>query len=116
MTAPNHRAIHNLLEEIERVAIAEGLTFTGIKKRGTSEETVFEGQFITSEPDNLKCEESDAQLVAGTAWLFARNGFDQTLDYLFIDEAGQTSLADTVAVAPPPATSSCSAIRSSCLT
>jgi len=98
VTAPSHRAIHNLLEEVERVAIAEGVAFKGIKKRSTSEETVFEGQFITSESGNEACEQSDAQLMAGTAWLFARSAFDQAFDYLFIDEAGQTSLADTVAV------------------
>lgn len=98
VTAPSHRAIHNLLEEVERVAIEEGITFTGIKKRSTSDETAFDGRFITSESSNSVCEQSDAQLIAGTGWLFARSAFDQCLDYLFIDEAGQTSLADTVAV------------------
>ena len=38
------------------------------------------------------------QLIAGTAWLFAKEDMDQTLDYLFIDEAGQVSLADALAV------------------
>ena len=33
-------------------------------------------------------------LMAGTAWLFAREEFDQELDYLFIDEAGQVSSAN----------------------
>ena len=98
VTAPSHRAIHNLLEEVERVADAEGVQFSGLKKRSTSEETVFNGRFITTESDNRECEQSDAQLIAGTAWLFARPAFDQAFDYLFIDEAGQTSLADTVAV------------------
>jgi uncharacterized protein len=37
-------------------------------------------------------------LIAGTAWLFAREDFDQTLDYLVIDEAGQVSLADMLAM------------------
>ncbi len=99
VAAPSHRAIHNLLDEVERVAAAEGVSFTGLKKRSTSEETVYKGRFITSESNNKVCEESDAQLVAGTAWLFARSAFDQQFDYLFLDEAGQTSLADTVAVA-----------------
>ena len=35
-------------------------------------------------------------LVAGTAWLFA--GMDQNLDFLFVDEAGQVSLANLVAM------------------
>ena len=38
------------------------------------------------------------QLLAGTAWLFAHERFDQHLDYLFIDEAGQVSVANVVAM------------------
>ena len=37
-----------------------------------------------------------ADLAAGTAWLFARE--NQQVDYLFIDEAGQVSLADALAM------------------
>ena len=98
MTAPSHRAIHNLLDEVEAVAATENVTFVGLKKRSVSDETVFEGRYITSAESNVECENSSAQLVAATAWLFAREGMDQSLDYLFVDEAGQVSLADTVAV------------------
>ena len=35
--------------------------------------------------------------TAGTAWHFARD-HERTLDYLFIDEAGQVSLADALAI------------------
>ena len=38
-------------------------------------------------------------LFAGTPWLFARPAFDEALDVLFVDEAGQVSLANAVAVA-----------------
>src|SRR3546814_17488386 len=38
------------------------------------------------------------QLVAGTAWLFARPEHDQAFDYLFVDEAGQVGLANVVAM------------------
>jgi uncharacterized protein len=37
-------------------------------------------------------------LIGGTAWLFAREELDQQLDYLFVDEAGQVSLANTIAM------------------
>ena len=37
-------------------------------------------------------------LIAGTAWLFCREELDGTLDYLLIDEAGQISLADALAM------------------
>ncbi|MCL0102091.1 TM0106 family RecB-like putative nuclease, partial [Dehalococcoidia bacterium] len=39
-----------------------------------------------------------AQLFAGTAWLFSRPKFREQLDYLVIDEAGQVSLANVVAM------------------
>ena len=39
-----------------------------------------------------------ATLFAGTAWLFSRPRFNQQLDYLFIDEAGQVALANVVAM------------------
>jgi len=37
-------------------------------------------------------------LPAGTSWHFSREEVDGTLDYLFIDEAGQVSLADAMAL------------------
>jgi uncharacterized protein len=98
VTAPNHRAIHNLLEEVERVAADERVRFTGLKKRSVSDETAYNGPFITSVRKNVECAQSDADLVAGTAWLFADELMEGKLDYLFIDEAGQMALADAVAV------------------
>ena len=40
----------------------------------------------------------DANLAAGTAWLWAREEMAGTVDVLVIDEAGQMSLANTLAV------------------
>jgi uncharacterized protein len=37
-------------------------------------------------------------IVAGTAWMFAREEFDQRLDFLIVDEAGQLSLANAVSI------------------
>ena len=57
---------------------------------------------------------AEHQLVAGTAWLFARPEHREAFDLLFVDEAGQYSLADAVAVAlAARQRSSCSATRSS---
>jgi predicted RecB family nuclease len=98
VTAISHKAIHNLLSEVERVAIAQGVHFRGLKKRSGAEETAFDGTFISSVTRNEDCQDRDVQLVAGTSWLFADEGMEQALDYLFIDEAGQVALADVVAV------------------
>jgi superfamily I DNA and/or RNA helicase len=43
-------------------------------------------------------QEGEAQLAAGTAWLWARPEFVDSVDVLFVDEAGQMSLADVLAV------------------
>ncbi|MBV8147531.1 MAG: DNA2/NAM7 family helicase [Candidatus Eremiobacteraeota bacterium] len=39
-------------------------------------------------------------MAAGTSWLFAREELAGAYDYLFIDEAGQISLADALACSP----------------
>ena len=39
----------------------------------------------------------EVDLVAGTGWLFARDEIERKLDDLFIDEAGQISLANVIA-------------------
>lgn len=40
------------------------------------------------------------EMVGGTAWFFSRPGMAGTLDYLFVDEAGQVSMANLVGMAP----------------
>lgn len=98
VTAPSHKAIHNLLAEIERVAIAEGVRFRGLKKCGAAEESMYKGGGLVRNARQLaNFIDPGVHLLAGTAWLFARHELDSTLDYLFIDEAGQVSLADAVA-------------------
>src|SRR5439155_23271602 len=47
---------------------------------------------------NLEVIEGNYQLISGTAWLFADPDLEATLDYLFVDEAGQVSLANLVAM------------------
>ena len=41
---------------------------------------------------------SGADVVGGTAWLFSRPELADTFDYLFVDEAGQVSLANLLAM------------------
>lgn len=96
VAATSHKAINNLLGEVERVARAEAVDFNGLKKG--SDDDAFGGRFVKDTDNNEECETSDASLIAGTSWLFAREGMNQRLDCLFIDEAGQVSLADAMAM------------------
>jgi len=101
IAAQSHKAIHNLLAEIEKVARAAGVRVKGLKKASAGNpESEYHGEFIQSDPDNDRFEKAgpDVQLLAGTAWLFSRPGLDGRLDDLVIDEAGQVSLADTLAM------------------
>jgi len=106
VTALSHRAIHNLLHEVEAVADAEGFTFAGLKKcsgdAGADDETAFHSKLaqprIATIRDNPDAVPAGVSLLAGTAWLFSRPEFDGALDVLVIDEAGQVSLADALAV------------------
>ncbi len=92
-----HKAIHNLLREVEKAAREDEVTFKGVKKSSSgNRESRYDGTFITSANDVVP--DDEVQLYAGTAWLHARPEFDQRLDYLFIDEAGQVSLADALAM------------------
>jgi uncharacterized protein len=95
VTAPTHKAIHNLLGEIEAVA----RPVTGLKKCSAGDpETKYEGAWVENEDGIEPFRDPETRLLAGTAWLFAREELDRQVDVLVIDEAGQMSLADALAV------------------
>jgi uncharacterized protein len=96
VTAFTHKAINNLLCKIEEVARERGVKFTGVKKSSSDPEQQLGGSIITDTDDNAVATSDSYQLVAGTAWLFSRPELDLALDYLFVDEAGQMSLASVV--------------------
>jgi len=93
----SHKAINNLLKKVEGLAVAEGVCFEGVKKGSFGDDSSFPGKFICTVDNNADVGPT-AQLLAGTAWLFADPRFDRQLDYLFIDEAGQVALANVVAM------------------
>jgi uncharacterized protein len=117
ISSNSHKAINNLLSQIEEIAIAEKFTFKGVKKNRLDRETklpnedqVFKGK--TEMIDNITGYSSlpgDYFLFAGTSWMFSYTGSkkdderpplfaDQSLDYMFIDEAGQVSLSNTISL------------------
>lgn len=96
VAANSHKAIHNLLDQIEKVADSKNFQFFGVKK-SSGQESDYQGKYIKNEPKTKKID-LRMSLFAGTAWLFSDSIFDQELDYLFIDEAGQVSVANVVAM------------------
>src|SRR2546430_8580633 len=95
---PSHKAIHNFLDEIEVAVKESGIHFWGLKKSTASnEESVYKSRHIQSAEGIASFAVSAVNLIAGTAWLFARQEVEQApVDYLFVDEAGQVALADAL--------------------
>lgn len=101
VTSTSHKVIHNMLAEVEAVAYQRGFSFLGRKKcSADNPESQFDSPhgLIESVDDNGALSDPAACLTAGTAWHYCREDTAQ-LDYLVIDEAGQVSLADALAVA-----------------
>ena len=100
VSANSHKAIHNLLDAIDKRAAEQKFTFVGLKKSSRDDEdTTYRSNNINSvnSSDDIVASSPNTNLIAGTAWLFANPGLINTLDYLFIDEAGQISLAHLIA-------------------
>jgi uncharacterized protein len=95
----SHKAINNLLRAVEERAKEQRFTFLGAKRSGKDDpESAFSGEIIQNAYDNPEVVEGNYNLIAGTAWLFADPALEGSLDYLFVDEAGQVSLANLVAI------------------
>ena len=104
VTSNSHKAIHNLLTAVEKRATELKLDFGGLYKASSQTKgSSFDGQFIRSVDDKrdifANLEHVRFRLYAGTAWLFSEPEFENHLDYLFVDEAGQVATANLVAMA-----------------
>ena len=103
VAAHSHKAIHNLLHEIEQHASDRRVDFRGLQKHsgGDSEFTSkLDRPLITATDDNASFPTGEGtDLMAGTAWMWCREEMRESVDYLVIDEAGQVSLADALALA-----------------
>jgi uncharacterized protein len=97
----SHKAVVNLLIACGEAAKDSGGTLRGIKVGGDDEGPLFDEnpgfQHIQDNKDALVA--YGGGVVGGTAWLFSRPEWEGVLDFLFIDEAGQVSLANAVAIA-----------------
>lgn len=95
----SHKAIDNVLHAVENrlIEAGESMRPLGQKKDGDGEG--FEGHgFIESVSDNAKIDPT-ASIIGGTAWAFARPELRASRDVLFVDEAGQVSLGNLIAMA-----------------
>ena len=99
--ATSHKVIGNLLDATCKAARGVDYTIQGIQK--ASEEDRCDSEEIGI-GDNAEVRDAlqggEVRLGAGTAWLWSREDMVGSVDVLFIDEAGQFSLANALAVSP----------------
>ncbi|MGB6229802.1 MAG: TM0106 family RecB-like putative nuclease [Litorimonas sp.] len=101
VTANSHKASDNLLRGVQCVMAERGEDARIVKvQSGVMAADIplcADGAELVSSASKLDIGE-DSVLVGGTAWCFSHDRCQDAFDYLFIDEAGQYSLANTVAV------------------
>jgi uncharacterized protein len=93
VTAVSHKVIRNLFRKvIELDAGSIGCVHKVTEKNTGPSEGIVEVTKSSEAIDAL----SNKKVVGGTAWLWADNNSVETLDYLFVDEAGQMSLSQVL--------------------
>jgi predicted RecB family nuclease len=102
ITALSHKVIRNLIEKVLEAAQVRGLTDLICMQKVTDKSDVLSTS-IQETKDNAEALEAlqngEACVLGGTSWLWSRADFFEAVDVLFVDEAGQMSLANVLAVA-----------------
>ena len=101
ITGPSHAVICHLIDTVYEHARWRGAGAPRIGQRAERDNPHRHADAATMSNDQLEQALRDGELdvAAGTAWLWARTGMAGSVDTLFVDEAGQLSLAGVLAVA-----------------
>jgi predicted RecB family nuclease len=101
ITAVSHKVIGNLLDEVCRTAAKNGISLKAVQK--ASEGSHCQHAAVIAE-DNQGVLDAlttgSAHVAGGSAWMWAREDMADSVDVLFVDEAGQMSLANVLALSP----------------
>jgi uncharacterized protein len=102
ITANSHKVIGNALDAVHKAAAKAGVSIRLGQKCGDDEDpTSTHARPIRKNPEaHQAIVDGEIDVLGGTAWLWSRPEFEGAVDVLFIDEAGQYSLANAIAVAP----------------
>jgi predicted RecB family nuclease len=99
--ATSHKVIRNLLDKVVQAAEEEQVSPRCFHK--VPEPTEEASGDVAEVSDNAGALRAlrmgAARVLGGTAWLWSREEFFEAVDVLFVDEAGQMSLANVLAIA-----------------
>jgi uncharacterized protein len=100
--AVSHKVVRNLLDAVVRAAEDEGRPPVACLQKVPEKSDPADPR-VTETTDNAAVltalRAGRARVAGGTAWLWAREEFFESVDVLFVDEAGQMSLANVLAIA-----------------
>jgi uncharacterized protein len=100
VTANSHKVIRNLLEAVIEAAREARVALACIHKV-SDDDAGADGPIVearSNEAVAAALASGAAQVAGGTAWMWARADFHEAVDVLVMDEAGQMSLANALAV------------------
>ena len=97
VSSNSHKAINNLLLSTAKFCREEGINATFACTKETEPELIDAGVSILNN-NNLTNHVEPGCVLGTTAWGFSRDDMSEQLDYLFVDEAGQVSIANLVAM------------------
>jgi uncharacterized protein len=103
ISSNSHKAIQKLIEEVQKRAGARGARVRVTKINRDAEDELIARGAVTGAKSMKEVDfagADSAQIVGGTAWAFSDPAAAGQFDYLFVDEAGQVSLANLVGMSP----------------
>jgi uncharacterized protein len=100
VTGPSHKVIRLLLDGVLAAAKELDVPVRAAQKIGADDEIdpASPVRELKDNPATLAALRGEVDVLGGTSWLWARDDFARSVDVLFVDEAGQMSLANALAV------------------
>ena len=98
ISSNSHKAINHLMSAVVETSRSAPSNTTFIKVQSSDDDPIFESGAVGHISTASKLSVSRGACVGGTAWTFAHDNCDEQFDHLFIDEAGQVSLASLIAM------------------
>jgi uncharacterized protein len=100
ITGTSHKVIGNLLRAVLAAAAIEEIEVRPVQ-HGSADQVLADERVVRAKnADDVRAQLDDgrANLAAGTSWLWASSKLIGGVDVLFVDEAGQISLANVLAM------------------
>jgi predicted RecB family nuclease len=100
ITGPSHAVIHNLIGAILSRAADRRAAAPRVGQRADKDNPFLHDDAQSMDYPKLVSglADGDLDIAAGTTWMWSRPELQGSVDTLFVDEAGQMSLADVLAV------------------